>query len=392
MSSSTPVPAPRIPLSEPQIDGNEWAYVKECLDTGWVSSVGSFVTRFEEAVAARVGARHAVAAVNGTAALHVALLVAGVGPGDEVLVPSLTFIAPANAIRYAGGWPVFVDVEPEHWQMDPAAVADFLNNRCRREGGRLLDKATGRRVAAVLPVDLLGHPAEMDAIVATARRHGLPVVEDATEALGARCGSRSAGHLADIACLSFNGNKILTTGGGGMIVTDDEGWAARARYLTTQAKDDPVEYVHGTIGFNYRLTNVLAAIGCAQMERLDAFVERKREIAARYAEALARVPGLTLMREASWARSTFWLYTVLVDAAAYGCDRRALMTRLADRGIESRPLWQPIHCSPAHADAPRAECPVAERLQRDALSLPSSVGLTAADQRRVIDAIRRDRG
>lgn len=376
-----------IPLSVPEIRGNEWKYVKECLDTGWVSSVGPFVDRFERDVAAYLGARHAVATVNGTAALHTALLVAGVEPGDEVLVSTLTFIAPVNAVRYVGAHPVLIDAEPEHWQMDPQKTVEFLRRECERRDGGPRNRATGRRVRAILPVHVLGHPVDMDPILEAAREFGLVVVEDATECLGAKYKGRPAGRLGGIGCFSFNGNKIITTGGGGMIVTDDPGWADRARYLTTQAKNDPVEYVHGEIGYNYRLTNVQAAMGCAQMELLDEYIGVKRRIAAAYDAAFAAEPGIAPMRQAPWAGSIWWMYTIRVDAGRRGEDSRALLRRLAGAGIEARPLWQPAHLSPAHRDAQACGCEVAERLYRDALSLPCSVGLTPAQQERVIREI-----
>lgn len=380
-----PTPSDFIPLCVPEIRGNEWTYVKECLDTKWVSSVGPYVARFEREIAAFVGAKHSIAAVNGTAALHIALLVSGVQPDDEVLVSALTFIAPANAIRYAGAWPVFIDAEPEYWQMDVEKVAEFLVDGCRREGKKLINKTTRRRVKAILPVHVLGHPCDMDPILELARRFGLTVIEDATESLGARYKDRAVGHLGDIACFSFNGNKVMTTGGGGMIVTDNGEWARKARYLTTQAKDDPVEYVHNEIGFNYRLTNVLAAIGCAQLEQLPLFLRRKREIAAEYDRELADIPGLTPMRQAPWAESIFWMYTVLVDALRFGMDSRALLKRLAAQKIQSRPLWQPIHLNVPYRNGRRL--PVCERLHESALSLPCSVGLIPDQQARVIEAL-----
>ena len=377
-----------IPLSEPYLHGHEWAYVKECLDTNWVSSVGAFVTRFEQVVAARAGAAHGVAVSTGTAALHVALLIAGVEPGDEVVVPALTFIAPANAVRYAGATPVFVDVEPHYWQIDPASLESFLEQACTTNDGTVRNRRTGRRVRAILMVDLLGHPVDADAVRRVADRYHLPIVEDATESLGARYRDRPVGTLGDIGCFSFNGNKTVTSGGGGMIVTSDQQAASRARYLTTQAKDDELEYIHHAVGFNYRLTNLQAALGVAQMEHLDDHVAAKRRIASTYEAAFAGVPGLTMMREAPWAHSSYWLSTVLVDAAAYGDDSRGLLRRLRSHGIQARPLWQPLHLSRAHAGAPSVACGIAERLYRDAVSLPSSPNLSAEDQQRVVEAVK----
>mgnify|MGYP001068511701 CR=1 FL=1 len=376
-----------IPLCVPEIRGNEWKYIKECLDTNWVSSVGAFVDRFERELAEYVGAKYAVATCNGTAALHVALLVAGVQPDDEVLVSTITFISPANAIRYVGAWPVFIDTEPEYWQMDPQKVVDFLEQECRWVNGELRNKTTGRRVKAILPVHILGHPVDMDPILEIARKYNLAVIEDATESLGAKYKGRMVGTLGDIACFSFNGNKIITTGGGGMIVTDNEAWARKAKYLTTQAKDDPVEYIHNEIGYNYRLTNIQAAMGCAQLELLDEYIQAKRSIAARYAEALAEAPGITLLSEAEWAFSIFWMYTVLVDEVQYGVDSRELMHQLGKAGVQARPLWQPLHRSPAHVGSQAYLCEIADWLNQRGISLPCSVGLSLESQEKVIKLI-----
>jgi perosamine synthetase len=380
-----------IPLCEPHLGGHEWKYVKECLDTGWVSTVGRFVTRFEQEAAARLGARHAVATVNGTSALHIALLLAGVGRDDEVLVPTLTFIAPANAVRYTDAWPVFIDAEPRYWQMDIQKVSDFLAHDCRFVHGALRNRHTGRRVRALLPVHVLGHPVDMDPLLAIAARYDLQVIEDATEALGARYRDRAVGCPlgpgSHVACLSFNGNKLITTGGGGMLITDDEALARQARYLTTQAKDDPVEYVHHEVGYNYRLTNLQAALGVAQLERLDAHVDAKRRIACAYAAAFDDVAGIEVMREASWARSAFWMFTVLVHARLCGVTSRRLLAALAETGIQTRPLWQPLHLSPAHRGAYAVDCSVAERLHRQALSLPCSVGLSDDAQAEVVSTV-----
>lgn len=376
-----------IPLCVPQVKGHEWDYVKECLDTGWVSSVGKYVTSFEERIAARLGGGQAVAFTSGTAALHVALMLAGVGPGDEVVLPSLTFIAPAFAVRYLGAWPVICDVEPAHWQMDPAQVEGFLRQGCRQEGGQVVNRATGRPVKALLPVDLMGHPADMDPLMELAAELGLKVVEDATESLGALYKGRPVGRLGHVGALSFNGNKIITTGGGGMLVTGDPALASRARYLSTQAKDDPLEYVHNTVGFNYRLSNIQAAMGCAQLESLDDHVAAKRRIHQAYQEGLAGVPGLGFMDQAPWAFSARWMSAILVDQAAYGLSSRELLRVLHDQGIQTRPLWQPLHHSPALSGSFGLACPVSERLYRQGLCLPCSVGLEPRDQRRVMEAI-----
>jgi perosamine synthetase len=358
------------------------------LDTGWVSSVGSYVDRFEQEVAKFVGAGYGVATSSGTAALHVALQIVGVEPEDEVLVPALSFIAPANAVRYLGAWPVFIDAEPRYWQMDVEKVESFLQEECVQEGSALRNKSTGRRVRAILPVHILGHPCDLDVLRTLASRYDLRLVEDATESLGAQYKGRAIGSLGDVACFSFNGNKLLTTGGGGMLVTHDEAWARQAKYLTTQAKDDAIEYIHCRIGYNYRLTNLQAAVGCAQLEQLEHFVAFKRRLAARYRTAFDSLPQIQVMSEAPWATSSFWLSTVLLDPAMTNIDRRTLRKILAERHIETRPLWQPLHRSPAHRGAQSYHCVVADQIQEQALSLPSSTNLTDAEQERVIDDLK----
>ena len=376
-----------IPLCVPELRGNEWKYVQECLDTGWVSSVGAYVDRFENELAQRVGTKYAVATVNGTSALHIALLVAGVKPDDEVITSSLTFIAPANTIRYVGAYPVFIDAEPAYWQMDVARVAAFLHEDCVHTNGEVRNKKTGRRVSAILPVHILGHPVEMDSLMALAREFNLTVIEDATEALGTKYRAQNAGQIGDIACFSFNGNKLITTGGGGMIVTNNSEWARRAKYLTTQSKDDPIEYIHKSVGYNYRLPNPLAAMGCAQLEHLDEYIAAKRRTADFYTETLARIPGITPMQQAPWAFSTFWMYSILVDEKAFGMSSRALLQALAQAGIQTRPLWQPLHQSEVFREIVDAQCPASEQLNRTALSLPCSVGITEQQRTRVAEHI-----
>ena len=371
---------PFIPLAAPELGGKEWEYVKEALDSGWVSSAGPFVERFEEAVASYVGVPNAVATINGTAALHVAMLLAGVSPGDEVIMPTLTFIAPANAVRYAGGTPVFVDCDPSYLQIDPEKLSHFVETSCVWRDGGLVNAATGRRVKAILVVHALGHPVDLEPVIEIARSRELVVVEDCAESLGARYRERMTGRFGDVACFSFNGNKVVTAGGAGMVLTKHEEWAERARYLTTQARDHPFEYLHEEVGYNYRPTSLNAALGLAQMELVDEYVAVKRRIAAAYAEALRGVAGLSVVGEAPWAFSTFWLSTVL----AGGASGRALVERLRGRGIEARPIWQPMHLSPAHRGAVATDCSTAERLYEEGICLPSSVGLSAQAQERVI--------
>ena len=382
-----PAPEGSIPLCVPEIRGNEWEYIKECLDTNWVSSVGSFVDRFEQSIADFVGVDHAVATVNGTSALHTALLIAGVEPDDEVLVSTLTFVAPAAAIRYAGAWPVFMDAEPIHWQMDPDKVREFLETACVWRDGQLFNKTTGRRVKAVLPVHILGHPCDMNPIVEVARRFDLALIEDAAESLGSKYRGANTGSMGDVSCFSFNGNKLITSGGGGMVVTDKQEWADRARYLTTQAKDDPIEYVHNEIGYNYRLSNIQAAMGVAQMEQIESYIEKKRAIARAYENGLGDHSEITLMAEREGTESAYWLNTVLLGPDITLDERMQVVSDLIDDGIGVRPLWHPIHSLPPYADCQAFRIEHADDLYRRGVSLPSSVGLEAEEQQRCIAAL-----
>jgi perosamine synthetase len=377
-----------IPLCVPEIHGNEWTYIKECLDTNWISSVGAYVTRFEEDMAAYLGIKHAVAVVNGTAGLHVALLAVGIRPDDEVIVPALTFVAPVNAIRYCSAWPVFADVQRDTWQIDVEKVVEFVERECDYRDGELINRASGRRIKALLPVHILGHPVDLDPLVELAEKYGLALLEDATESLGAKYKGCMVGTIGDLAVLSFNGNKLISTGGGGMIVTDDDRLAGYARYLTTQAKDDSLEYIHHEIGYNYRLTNVLAALGVAQLEQIEAYIVAKRRIAAHYRDELGDVPGLILPVQAEWAFSVFWMYTLLVEEGEYGMNSRALLRALSEQGIQTRPLWHPIHTLKPYKECQAYKVEVVDWLYERALSIPCSVGLTEAEQDRVIQEIR----
>ena len=372
-----------IPNAVPCLRGNEWLYLKECLDSNWVSSVGPFVERFERTLASWVGVRHAVATVNGTAALHVALLVAGVQAGDEVIVPTLTFAATANAVRYCGAVPVFMDSEPRTWTVDPQKTADFLARECDVRGGRVVNRASGRRVAAILPVHLYGHPADLDPLLALAARFPLALVEDAAEALGASYKGRRVGAHGLAGWLSFNGNKIITSGGGGMILTNDEAFARRAHHLTTQARYPGPEWIHREVGFNYRLTNIQAALGVAQVEQLEGFVASKRETARAYDAALAALGGAGPLGEAPWASSSFWMYSTLLEPKIYG-DARATIARGNAAGIQLRPLWHPLHRQPVFATHQAYRIEVADHLYAHGVSLPCSVGITPEERERVI--------
>lgn len=373
-----------IPLSAPSIGGNAWTYVKDCLDTGWVSSAGTYVDGFQRRFAEHLGVTDAVATASGTAALHLALLAVGVRPGDEVITSDLTFIAPANAIRYCAATPVFIDAEPRHWQMDVARLAGFLDRVAVMRGGRLVNRETGRAIAALLPVHILGHPCDLEGLLALAARYDLPVVEDATESLGSAYRGRPVGTLGTVGCFSFNGNKLMTTGAGGMLVSSDAVLARSARHLGTTARTGDDNFIHDRVGYNYRMSNLHAALGVAQLEQLDRHVAAKARIAALYDEAFGGRADTELQPVADGVDRCFWMYTVRLP----GRDARGLMGHLRAKSIESRPLWQPMHRSPAHEGAPRVGGDVADTLVRECLSLPCSVDLSEHQQARVIDECR----
>ncbi|MFA5156153.1 MAG: LegC family aminotransferase [Candidatus Omnitrophota bacterium] len=377
-----------IPLSVPEIKGNEMRYIKKCLDTNWVSSAGRYVDSFENKMLGYIGRKYAIACVNGTAALHIALLAAGIKPDEEAIVPALTFVATANVLRYANAWPVFIDVEPDTWQIDAQRIADFLNKECVWKNGRLINRNTRRAIKAIMPVHLLGHPADMGPIMRLAHKFGLLVIADAAQGLGALYKGRHAAGFGDIACLSFNGNKIITTGGGGMLLTDRPEWAKRARYLITQARDDSSEFIHNEVGYNYRLTNIQAAMGIAQMENIGKHITRKRSIARHYQAGLKDIPGIRLPVESVYARSIFWLYTIRINKVKTGIGSRELLRKLNAGGIQARPLWHPLHSLRPFKRSYAYRIKVANELYRDCLSLPSSVGLAQSDQDKVINVIR----
>lgn len=378
----------RIPLAEPLLAGNERAYVLECLDTNFVSSVGPFVNRFEEAFAKSVGTKFAVACASGTAALHVAMRLVGVEPGDEVFVSTLTFIASANPIVYERGVPVFVDSEAESWNMDPGLVVDEMDRRAR---------LGLRQPRAVEVVHLLGQPARIDDLVAACARHGVALIEDASEALGASylTGSfagRQVGSIGVVGCFSFNGNKLLTSGGGGMITTNDPDLASRAKHLTTQARLPGPDYRHDEIGYNYRLTNLAAALGLAQLEKIDDLLERKRAITRLYDANLREIKGVQTGPRTTWSKASHWLHSITVHPDHFGRTSRETMDFLRTLNIEARPIWSPLHTQPVFAGAPLlGSGSVATDIFAHALSLPSSAGLTAADQSRVIAGLKQAR-
>lgn len=359
-------------LHEPEFSGNEWNYIKDCLDTGWVSSVGAYVDRFETMLGEFTGAPSVVATVNGTAALHACLVLAGVQPQDEVIIPALTFVATANAVAYCGAIPHLVDSCGETLGIDPAGLDAHLDAVAERRNGLCVNRATGRIIRAVVGMHTFGHPVDLDALHAVCLRHGLVLIEDAAESLGSYYKGRHTGLVGRLAALSFNGNKIITTGGGGAILTTDLELGRRAKHLTTTAKlPHRWDFVHDEVGFNYRLPNVNAAIGCAQLEKLGGFLTEKRRLAERYAAAFTSVPGVTFFTEPSFARSNYWLNVILLDGDAPEF-RDEVLAALNDAGYMSRPVWRLMSRLPMFADCPRAGLPVAVSLENRLINLPSS--------------------
>jgi len=372
-----------IPLSVPRISGNAWRYVKRCLDTEWVSSAGPFVRDFEKSVESFTGARHAIAGSNGTASLHAMMLACGLGPGDAVLVPALSFIATANAVTYTGATCVFADCEPRRFNMDLDLLEDFLSKKCRRARGGLILKGTRLRVRALLATHILGYPMDMDLTAALARRHGLMLLEDAAESVGSSWKGRHTGTFGRVGALSFNGNKIITSGGGGMVLTNDDALARSVRHLTTQAKRGD-EYAHDAVGYNYRMTNIAAALGLSQMELLPDFLEQRERIGGWYRDALPGAEVEPVHPDASWNR---WLITAVVRGKG---RRDALLRRLAAAGCQARPLWQPLPLQKPYRGHPTTGFPNARRAYADSVSLPSSTSLTRAQVERVARAIGRE--
>jgi perosamine synthetase len=357
-----------IPVFAPWLPESARSYVLDCMDSGWISSLGKYVPRFEAELARFCEAGHAVATANGTVALHLALATLGIGPGDEVLVPDLTFVATANAVLYTGATPVLVDVERRTWGLDPDDARRKLTPRTR----------------AILPVHLYGLPANLEPLLALAAEHGIDVVEDAAEAHGARYQGRRVGAIGRIGAFSFYGNKIFTTGEGGALVTNDAALAARAAFLRDHAMDPERRYFHSEVGFNYRMTNIQAAIGCSQLEHAAEILARRRAIAAAYDAGLAGIRGLALAPRAPGSEGVCWMYSVLIEPA-FGLSRDAVSAGLRARGIDSRPFFVPLHeMPPYHGDA---GFPVATELSRQGINLPSGTALTAGEIATVCQAL-----
>ena len=381
-----------IPLSVPNLNGRELRYIKKCIDTNWVSSSGGFVKNFENAIRRYVKARHAVACVNGTSGLHVALNLCGVGKGDEAIVPTLTFIAPVNVVKYLGAEPIFMDCD-DYMNIDCAKLREFCAKECKITKLGLKNKKTGRIIKAVIPVHVFGNPCDMEEIMKIARQYRLKVIEDATESLGAYYTSgiyknKFTGTVSDIGVYSFNGNKIITTGGGGMIVTDSRGLAKKAKYLTEQAKDDPVRYIHNEIGYNFRLTSLQAALGLAQFEQLKNFIKIKKNNYELYKELLKGIAGIEMVGIPEGTMPNRWFYSVIIEKKKFGMGRDEAMNRLQARGIQTRPIWHLNHLQRPYRGNQTYKIENAPRFLEKVLNLPCSTNLSVNQIKYITSAIR----
>jgi perosamine synthetase len=370
-------------LSGPNISGNEWKYVKDCLDTAWVSSVGSYVNQFESMMAEFTGSKYAVATSCGTTALHISLMLAGVERDDYVIVPNLTFVASLNSIHYTGASPILMDVDEHTWQMDLNLLDSFLTRETIVTNGKCIYKINGKRIKAIMPVHVLGNMVDMDKLMEIAKTYSLVVVEDATEALGSFYKGKHSGTFGQLGCFSYNGNKLITTGGGGMIVTDDEALAKRAKHLTTQAKSDPFEYYHDEIGYNYRLVNVLAAIGVAQMEQLPGFIKKKKYINDFYVTALSGCGDISFQNVSHDLSPNFWLFTFRTE------KQKQLLEVLNGAKLQSRPFWVPMNKLPMFSrEIYVSNEDQAGSLYKECISIPCSTYISDDDMQRVVALIK----
>lgn len=364
-----------VALHEPYFNGNEWKYVKDCIDSTWVSYVGKYVDRFEEMIANYTGARKAVAVVNGTAALQIALKVAGVKSGDEVLIPALTFVATANAVVHCGAIPHFVDSEEKTLGLDPHKLKDYLREIAQIDANGCKNKKTGNRITTVIPMHTFGHPVDLDPLTEVCNKYKLIIIEDAAESLGSFYKGKHTGNWGKLSILSFNGNKTITTGGGGAIITNDEELAKLAKHLTTTAKvPHRWEFRHDHIGYNYRLPNINAALGCAQMEQLPGFLKKKRTLAERYQKAFQYIEGIKFFTEPPNAKSNYWLNVLLLDKADIK-QRDKILEKTNDEGIMARPAWTLMNKLAMFKEAPKMDLSIAQRIEQRLINIPSSTTL-----------------
>ena len=369
-----------VGLHEPIFQGNEWEYVKECLDTRWVSSVGKFVDRFEIELARYTGTQRAVAVVNGTAALHICLQLVGIQANDEVLMPTMTFIATANAVAYCNAIPHFVDSEEKTLGLDPKKLGNYLDRICDLRPEGCFNRETGRRIKAIIPVHTFGHPVDLDELVKVCEYFKLELIEDAAESLGSFYKGRHTGNWGRVSALSFNGNKIMTTGGGGAILTNDEALASLAKHITTTAKVSHTwAFNNDRIGYNYRLPNLNAALGCAQLEQIPEFLAKKRAIAQKYHQVFNPVQGVSFFREPEFACSNYWLNTILIDRTEVE-QRDKILEWTNSQGVMTRPVWTLMHKLTMFENCPKMDLSVAEDLEKRVINIPSSVFLAEDDE------------
>ncbi|WP_259549299.1 LegC family aminotransferase [Heyndrickxia sp. FSL K6-6286] len=360
-----------IPLHEPTLNGREKDFVIDCIETGWVSSVGKYVNDFENSLAAYTGVKRAVAVVNGTAALHIALKIVGVEPMDEVLIPSLTFIATGNAVAYCQAIPHFVDVSSQTLGVDPVKLEAYLRDISIIKNGACVNKNTGNRIRAIVPMHTFGHPVNIEPLLAVCAKYQIIVVEDSAESLGSYYKGVHTGNFGVVAAMSFNGNKIITTGGGGAILTNDEELANYAKHLTTTAKvPHQWEFVHDEVGYNYRMPNINAAIGCAQLDQLSLFIKNKRKLVHKYEKIIEEVKGIKLFKEPPFATSNYWLQTLLIDDQKYSLDM--VLRTLNENGVMARPAWTPLHKLEPYKKCPKSDLSMTEKLVKQIVNIPSS--------------------
>jgi perosamine synthetase len=362
-----------IPLHEPEFSGHEWKYVKDCIDTGWVSTAGSYVDQFETALTEFTGAKFAIATSSGTAALHLALILAGVKSGDEVIVPALSFVATANAVHYCNAIPHFIDITEDTLGLDLIRLEEYLDKISEMTPDGARNKTSGRRIAAIVPMHTFGHPVDLDKLITICQKFELPLVEDAAESLGSTYKGKHCGTFGQVSALSFNGNKVVTTGGGGAVLTNDEEIAKRAKHLSTTAKlPHKWEYIHDQVGYNYRMPNINAALGCAQLEQLPNWIVEKRALASKYAEAFEGISGLEFVKEPEDSESNYWLNAIVLDAVAVE-NRNAILEVLNSANYMSRPAWMLLHKLKPYAESPcMADTAIAERIGNALINLPSS--------------------
>lgn len=379
-----------IPLSVPFINGNEWKYVKECFDTNWVSSAGKYVNKFEELICKKFNVKNAVAVINGTSALHLALLSLGIGKSDEVIVPTVTFVAPINTVKYTGAEPVFIDCEERFFNIDVKKVEEFLENECSFDGEKVVNKKTGKLVKAIMPVHIFGALCDLILLKTIADKYKLKIIEDATEAIGSKIVNSFAGTIGDIGCYSFNGNKLITTGGGGVVVSNSDELANKIRHLSTQAKSDVLFYDHDEIGFNYRMTNITAAFGVAQLEQLDSFIEIKRKNAELYKDKLSGIKGIEFRaNDPVNSFSNKWFYSLIVDKSQTGISRDELMYKLIEEGVECRPIWKLNHSLKPFINCESYKIEIATSIYDQVLNIPCSVSLTQDEINYVVEKIKK---